>query len=142
MGNEGMALQVGVKIAIIRSGKVLLLKRARGKYTEIKTDRWDIVGGRIEPGKPLIENLKREIFEETKMQLVGEPKLLEAQDILKSVDKHVVRLTYIGEATGEPVLDEDHEEYKWCSFKELLALGEDLDVFFRELISKGIIHLE
>lgn len=134
-----MELQVGVKIAIIRENKVLILKRASDKYKEIKNDRWDIVGGRINPGTPLLENLKREILEETKMTLTGEPKLVAAQDILKSVDKHVVRLTYIGSAKGEPVLDEEHEEFKWVSMEELKNVGENLDGFFKELLDNGSV---
>jgi ADP-ribose pyrophosphatase YjhB (NUDIX family) len=134
-----MELQVGLKIAIIRDGKVLVLKRAGNKYRDIKVDRWDIVGGRINIGTPLLVNLKREVLEETKMEIVGEPKLVAAQDILKSADKHVVRLTYLGEASGEPVLDEEHEEYKWMDMADLNSLGDKLDVFFKELLNNKII---
>jgi len=130
-----MDLQVGVKIVIVRDGKVLVLKRSSDKYQDIKTDRWDLPGGRINPGAPLLENLKREVMEETKMQVVGEPKLIAAQDILKS-DKHVVRLTYIGKADGEPVLDEEHEDFKWMSVEDLKNLGDSLDVYFKELLDK------
>jgi ADP-ribose pyrophosphatase YjhB (NUDIX family) len=136
-----MELQVGVKIAILRDNKVLLLKRAAGKYSDIKTDRWDIVGGRITPGTPLLENLEREVREETQMQIVGQPKLVAAQDILKSPGKHVVRLTFIGQGSGEPVLDEEHEEYKWLDKESLLALGENLDVYFKELVDKNTLNL-
>jgi len=136
-----MELQVGVKIAIIKDHKVLLLKRADGKYKDIQGDRWDIVGGRINPGAPLLENLKREVFEETKMQIAGEPKLVAAQDILKSSDKHVVRLTYIGSSSGEVVLDEDHDKFMWASLAEIKQLGEALDSYFKELIDSGAISL-
>ena len=62
-----MELQVGVKIILQnKSSKFLLLQRNLAKYSEInKNDSLDIVGGRINIGTPLIENLKREIFEET-----------------------------------------------------------------------------
>lgn len=134
-----MELQVGVKIAIIRGDKVLVLKRASGKYKDIKIDRWDIVGGRINIGVPLLENLKREVLEETKMEIIGIPKLVAAQDILRSADKHVVRLTYIGEASGEPMLDSEHEDYKWMSMEELKGLGGNLDIFLAELLNNKTI---
>ena len=106
-----MNLQVGVKILLKNTeGKYLLVRRSSEKHPEVGA-MWDIVGGRIEVGTPLLENLKREIFEETKLDLVGEPKLIAAQDILKS-DKHVVRLTYVGEAQGDVILDEENTEYK------------------------------
>ncbi len=61
-----MNLQVGVKALLKNSaGKYLLLRRNPEKYPEVGAT-WDIVGGRIDPGTPLFENLKREVYEETK----------------------------------------------------------------------------
>jgi len=130
-----MELQVGVKIILQnKDGKFLLLQRNLERYPEIKKgDSLDIVGGRIKIGTPLIENLKREIFEETKLNLIGEPKLLAAQDILRT-DKHVVRLTYIGKTEGEPQLDEEHTSYKWLSLDEIKK-QEGLDQYFKEVIN-------
>ncbi len=117
----------------------MLLKRSAKKYPEVG-EKWDIVGGRIDPGTPLLENLKREIKEETGLEFTGEPKLVAAQDILKVAGRHVVRLTYTGKIEGTPVLDEDHDEYKWFSFQELKALSKNqLDSYFRELLDLGLI---
>jgi len=134
-----MELQVGVKIILENSeGKFLLLQRNLEKYRDVKAnDSLDIVGGRITPGTPLLENLKREIFEETKLILTDEPKLLAAQDILRP-DKHVVRLTYIGRIDGEPVLDEDHSAYKWLT-KEEIKNESGLDQYFKEVFNKFIL---
>ena len=57
-----MDLQVGVKVLLQNSdGKYLLLERNLEKYTDVKkSDKWDIVGGRINIGTPLLDNLKRE----------------------------------------------------------------------------------
>ncbi|MEI7709609.1 MAG: NUDIX hydrolase [bacterium] len=131
-----MDLQVGVKIILQnKEGKILLLHRNWDKYPEVKKDNsWDIVGGRIEKGTPLLENLKREIFEETKLNLVEEPKLLAAQDILRA-DKHVVRLTYLGKIDGEPTLDQDHDAYKWVTLEEIKN-EHGLDQYFKEVFSK------
>lgn len=78
-----MELQVGVKIILQNNEeKFLLLQRNLEKYPGIKqNDSLDIVGGRIQAGISLLENLKRDVFEETKLNLVGEPKLIAAQDI-------------------------------------------------------------
>ena len=70
----------------------LLLKRSDKKYPEVGA-RWDIVGGRIHPGIPLLDNLQREVKEETNLDLTGEPKLVAAQDILRVECRHAVRLT-------------------------------------------------
>jgi ADP-ribose pyrophosphatase YjhB (NUDIX family) len=135
----GITLQVGVKILLKNDeGKYLLLRRSLEKYPEI-VGRWDIVGGRIDPGKTLLENLKREIKEETGLELVGEPKLVAAQDILRDNGRHIVRLTYLGKSAGEVKLDRsENEEYKWFSMEELLAI-DDVDVYFKELLGKGLL---
>ena len=133
-----MELQVGVKILLQnKEGKFLFLERNLEKYPEVKkNDSLDIVGGRIKIGTPLLENLKREIFEETKLNLIEEPKLLTAQDILRP-DKHVVRLTYLGKIEGEPKLDEDHISYKWLT-KEEVKKQAGLDPYSREVFEKFI----
>jgi len=134
--NKLMELQVGVKILLKNSeGKYLLVRRNPEKYPEVGP-KWDIVGGRINPGAPLIENLKREIEEEVGLDYQGEPKLISAQDILKP-DKHVVRLTYIGDQDGDPKIDEDHLEAKWFTGEEIKNL-ENLDSYFKELLGKAI----
>jgi len=134
-----MELQVGVKIMLKNpEGKFLLLYRSPAKYPEVKGDRWDIVGGRIEPGTTLVENLKREIKEEVGLDLAEEPRLVAAQDILRVPGRHVVRLTYVGMIDGKPTLDGDHDEYHWFSRDELDKLG-DLDRYFREILEKGMI---
>jgi 8-oxo-dGTP pyrophosphatase MutT (NUDIX family) len=134
-----MTLQVGVKVLLKnKEGKYLILKRSAEKYGKFG-DMWDIVGGRIEPGSPLINNLKREVWEETKLTLASEPKLIYAQDILRHADKHVVRLTYSADASGELVLDtSENVEYKWLSQKELLALP-GLDEYVKEILEKGLL---
>ena len=128
-----MNLQVGVKILLkSKEGKDLLVKRSAEKYPEVGA-KWDIVGGRIDPGSSLIDNLKREVMEETGLEILSEPKLIQAQDILKE-DKHVVRLTYTGDADGEVVLNDEHDEYKWLTISEIEKL-EPLDKYFKEIIN-------
>ena len=101
-----MELQVGVKALLKnKEGKYLLVKRSSEKYPDIKGE-WDIVGGRIQPGSTLFDNLKREIREETKLNLEREPKLIASQDILQTEGRHVVRLTYLGEIEGQPRLND------------------------------------
>lgn len=135
-------LQVGVKILLKNiEGKYLLVRRNPKKYPEVGA-KWDIVGGRIDPGTPLMENLKREIKEEVNLEYQGQPTLVAAQDILRVEGRHVVRLTYTGEIQGEPKLDDDHLEAKWFSSKELESLPEsELDIYLKELIEKSILIL-
>ena len=136
-----MELQVGVKILLRNEeGKYLLVRRSLEKYPEVGDHQWDIVGGRIDPGFPLIDNLEREIKEEVGLVLEKEPRLIAAQDILRIPGRHVVRLTYVGEIHGEPKLDPDeHSEYGWFTLHEMKSL-EGLDLYFKEVLnSQGAI---
>ena len=138
-----MELQVGVKALLKNSeGKYLLIRRSSEKYPEVGA-KWDIVGGRIDPGTTLLENLKREIKEEVNLDLKALPRLVAAQDILKVAGRHVVRLTYMGSIEGEPkITDTDHSEWKWFTLKEIKNLSaEELDSFFKELLDKGEIDV-
>ncbi|MCA9381916.1 NUDIX hydrolase [Candidatus Dojkabacteria bacterium] len=137
--SETITLQVGVKVALRgQDGRFLLLHRSSEKYPDID-GRWDLVGGRINPGKDLFTNLQREVREETKLNLDAEPVLIAAQDILRTKGRHVVRLTFIGRIEGEPILDEEHDEYRWFTFDELESLPEsELDIYVRDLINRGL----
>jgi len=133
-----MELQVGVKVFLKNlQGKYLLVRRSPKKYPEVGA-LWDIVGGRINPGSPLLENLKREVKEEVNLDLIKDPKLVAAQDILRVPGRHVVRLTYSGEIESEPKIDGDHLEFKWFTLGEIKKLDKELDIYFKELVDKGL----
>ncbi len=130
-------LQVGVKIAVRNGdGKYLLVRRSAKKYPEVGP-RWDIVGGRINPGTPLMENLRREVMEETGLE-ISDAVLVAAQDILRIEGRHVVRLTYTGRAGGTPKLTEEHTEYGWFTVEEMKSM-QNIDIYFMELLEKGLL---
>ncbi len=137
-----MNLQVGVKVLLQNSeGRILLLKRSEEKYGKTK-GAWDIIGGRIDPGSTLLENLKREVLEETQLPLSSVPKLIAAQDIIPDDERHIVRLTYVAHTEGEPQLDQvEHSEYKWVTFQEL-ADDQDMDTYTLTLITEGMLRID
>jgi len=130
---------VGVKILLRnKDGKYLLVRRSPDKYPDA-SGGWDIVGGRIETGSTLFDNLKREVKEETNLNLTEEPKLVSAQDILRVPGKHIVRLTYTGLAEGQVKLDEkENIEFEWLSINEIKKVS-DLCLYLKELLDKGIL---
>lgn len=133
-----MILQVGVKALLKnKDGKYLLLKRNTEKYQNVKGN-WDIVGGRINPGTVLLENLSREIKEETSLELTDTPALIAAQDILTNDERHIVRLTYIANINGEPTISDESTEYQWFTLDELKK-HPDLDLYCKILIDEGKI---
>ena len=133
-----MELQVGVKVLLKnRDGKYLLIRRSTEKYREVE-HKWDIPGGRIRPGTTLADNLVREVAEETGLQMTSAPRLIAGQDILPSPEKHVVRLTYLGEADGELRLSDEHNGFRWVTLDELKVF-ENLDRYLRKLIDDGTV---
>ncbi len=129
-----MELQVGVKILMKnKEDKYLVLLRSAIKYPEAGT-QWEIVGGRIDPGTELLENLKREVMEETGLLITGEPKLINAQDIIRP-HKHIVRLTYIGEGEGEVKLSDEHTDFQWLPLSEIIKL-QPIDGFLKGTLQK------
>ena len=138
-----MDLQVGVKIIIYDgAGNIFLIKRSSKKYGKI-ANQWDPVGGRIEAGTPLLENLKREIKEELGISLkIKAPTLIAAQDIIRK-DYHVVRLTYKGITDGlkkKIKLNDEIVDHRWFSIRELEQLpNNELDEFVRKLLNKGLL---
>lgn len=138
---NNIILQVGVK-ALLRNkeGKFLLLHRSLEKYPEVTKNRWDIVGGRIDPGSDLMTNLDREIMEETGQKMTSPAKLIAAQDILRVKGKHIVRLTYIADIEGEITIDpEEHDDYRWFSLDEIRE-RDDVDLYFMELLNNGTVE--
>lgn len=126
-------MQVGVKAFLKnKDGKYLFVRKNPGKYPEVGAI-WDLPGGRIHPGSPLMENLKREIMEEVKLELTDIPILIAAQDILRVPGRHVVRLTYTAAIDGEPEIDEESLEHAWFTLEELKNL-DNLDLYFKEIL--------
>lgn len=134
-----MELQVGVKIILQnKEGKYLVILRSADKYPDAGA-KWEIAGGRINPGTPLIENLRREVKEETGLEITGEPKLITAQDIFSKIkNKQIVRLTYSGFADGEVKLSNEHTDYQWLSREELVKI-EPIDPVLKEVFEKFIL---
>ncbi len=117
-----------------KDGKYLTVCRSAEKYPDAGR-QWEIPGGRINPGVSLMENLRREVLEETGLEITDEPKLVAAQDIPRPQrNRHIVRLTYLGFANGEVKLSDEHTEYKWLSLEEISKL-DPIDLYFKEVLA-------
>jgi len=82
----------------------------------------------------LLTNLAREVMEETGLTMTSEPRVIGAQDIFNTEqNRHIVRVTYICTAEGEPQLSEEHTEYQWLPFDDLKALP-NLDRYLKTLL--------
>ena len=65
---------VATKAFIIHDGKVLLLKESSAYTDGSNVGKFDVVGGRVQPGQRFDESLIREIKEETGLHVtIGRP---------------------------------------------------------------------
>lgn len=110
-------MRVAGRAIIVRDGKVLLIRES-GKYEDgTNVGKYDMPGGRIEPGQPLAEELKREALEECGLPVeVGRPVYVsEWYPEIKGVPHHIVGVYFECFAgPGEVQLSQDHDHYVWA----------------------------
>jgi len=114
-------------------GKILLLKRSKGKFNPKK---WDLPGGTLEKGETLKEALLREIEEETGLEVeMGEIiGTAEFSKESKNFDEEKRGLRYLTYYSGdsEIKLSGEHQAHKWLSFDEALEELSTKDGFENE----------
>ena len=66
--------------------------------------------------------------------------MINAQDILRGKEKHIVRLTYVGKVSGEPILDEEHTDFKWLTISEMKKI-KHIDEFTREVLEINFLDI-
>ncbi|MGI8524761.1 MAG: NUDIX hydrolase [Pseudolabrys sp.] len=113
---------LAVSAAILRDGKILLVRRARQPALGLFT----LPGGAVETGETLIEAVKREVREETAIEI--EPVVLAGhrEAILRDKDgraeRHFVILCFAARwISGEPSPNEELSEARWVDPAEVAA---------------------
>ncbi|MCP4727117.1 MAG: NUDIX domain-containing protein [bacterium] len=125
--------EVTVGALIFNKEKELLL---------VKTDKWSgqycIPGGHIELGETIIDAVRREIKEETNLDIKDiEFHMIEEcifSENFFNPDKHFIFLDYTCTAvTTDVILNEEAQEYEWVDLK-------DIDKFNIEKLTLKSIH--
>lgn len=111
---------LAVSAAIIRDGKVLVVRRARSPALNLYT----LPGGAVETGETLIDAVAREVREETSLDI--EPVALAGhretivRDAHGRVERHFVILCFAARwLAGEPVLNDELDDARWIDPSEL-----------------------
>jgi 8-oxo-dGTP diphosphatase len=102
-----------IKVAaavIIKAGKVLIAKRAKG---DSHGSKWEFPGGKAEKGESLKACLKREIKEELDLDIkVGKK--------FETTKSETIELTsFLCEIVSGDIKLNVHEEYKWAAISGL-----------------------
>ena len=118
-------------------GRILLVKHKpeRGGFWQRK---WIFPGGELELGETIGDGIKREVKEETNLEIDLVRPLPPFDRIVKSkqdVDLHVVYIDYIAKlAGGELEVDSDVGEALWVDKQDIGQMWEELHDDTRELL--------
>ena len=113
---------LAVSAAIIRGGKVLVVRRARRPALNLYT----LPGGAVELGEPLTDAIVREVREETSLSvkpvaLAGYREVI-ARDARGRIERHFVILCFAARwLAGEPILNDELDDARWVDPSELGA---------------------
>ncbi len=138
-------LFVAAKAFIEHEGRVLVLRESKKYADGTQEGFFDVVGGRIEAGKTIQENLLREIEEETGLKHnqieVGNAFFVnEAYPVVKGEQLQIVRIFFKCKSkTSEVKLSKDHDKFEWINPKEYKEhnLIKNLHEVFEEYLKSG-----
>jgi ADP-ribose pyrophosphatase YjhB (NUDIX family) len=111
---------LAVSAAIIRNGKVLIVRRARSPALNLYT----LPGGTVELGEALTDAVVREVREETALTIepvapAGHREVI-ARDSEGRIERHFVILCFAARwLAGEPVLNDELDDARWIDPSEL-----------------------
>jgi len=106
--------QLAVSAAIFRDDKILLVRRARSPAKGFYT----LPGGRVEFGESLHTALRREVDEETclNIEIIGLAGWREALPATSGGGGHYLIMSFAARWTArEPVLNDEHDDFRWMA---------------------------
>jgi ADP-ribose pyrophosphatase YjhB (NUDIX family) len=112
-----------INAVVVKNGKILIGQRSYEESHE--PGRWSIPGGKVDRTNGGVDNiveetLKREIHEETGVEIDDEVKLIGNNTFIRSTGHHVVVLTFLCNwKSGEAKPLEDTIGIKWLAKEEV-----------------------
>ncbi len=104
---------VAVAAVIIREGKVLAMRRAASK--DAGAGLWETLSGRVPLGEEPLDAVKREILEESSLNVTVEPQPFTAYQATRKDLPMLVIVYRAHYVSGEVTLSEEHDAYAWLS---------------------------
>ena len=136
MADEQIMIGVGAVIED-REGRILLVKHRpeRGGFWQGK---WICPGGKLEYGETIEEGIKREVSEETQLEIELVAPLPPFDRIVGADDEvslHVIYIDYLARVTGGELKEgSDVGEARWVEKREIPRIWEELHKDTRRLL--------
>ena len=128
---------VGVGAVVVRDGRALIIRRAH----EPRKGEWSLPGGHLDLGESLIDAVRREVKEETGLEVHPGPIIETFDRVHRDPDGrvrfHFVIVDFVCEApSGEAVAGSDAEAVAWVTARELDGYG--VNAHAAAVIRKGL----
>jgi 8-oxo-dGTP diphosphatase len=145
--SEIMVQRIAMKGIIVKEGKVLILREAATYEDGTQVGRYHVPGGRIEVGENFEDALRREIREETGLEvdIIMPIYVGEWRPVIKGVQNQIVATFFVCEPTSnkEVVLSTEHDDFKWIDptkSNDFDLMGPEDEVIDRylQLAKKGV----
>lgn len=140
---EPVALIVAAKAIVVKDGKVLILREASTYDEGANIGKYGVPGGRINADESFFAALKREVMEETGLEIeIGNPLHIgEWWPVIKGMKTHIVALYVQCHPIGDNIkLSEEHDSYAWIdadNMSDYNIMPPDGDVISKALAKLG-----
>jgi len=114
-----MKVDIRIAACILKDNKILMVRHKKGdeKY-------WLLPGGRIEYGETMIETLKRELVEETGLEISVGNLMFMSEAIPKDNHRHIVNIFFEAEIIGGEIKLGDEEILDAVEFIDINKIDE------------------
>ena len=120
MGDESKQW-VAVTVLVFRDDRMLSMRRSSGQ--EAGPGLWEGVSGRVQAGEDPMAAARREVAEETGLEVAIHPRPITTYAALRRGEPMTVIVFAADHLRGEVRLSEEHDEFRWCESDELSGLG-------------------
>lgn len=145
--NDGIKQQVAMKAVLVKDGKVLLLREAATYGEGTQRGRYHMPGGRIEIGENFEDALRREIREETglEVEIIMPIYVGEWRPVIREVQHQIIATFFVCTPIGasDVTLSTEHDAFEWvdpahrANFDVMDPEGEVIDRY-ADLAKKGV----